>query len=395
MTDTFITQCPHCQTSFRLQHSQLSAARGSVRCGACLQVFNAARQINPAQSQIPSSPKLTPTPTTPATALISDNLEIDKQQAAAVTSASKKTLMIHDDMDLDDLDDLDLDLDEELARLEREEQQRSKELSGEFAAIQASVKPSPAPIEDTLESAPSALNDWSDELLAQEPVAQLSSVAVKTEETETPVQPLKTAHHSSTTAHFQASTGPVRIEPMTGQLPRFSDAPLRLDWQPKKSPWRRWLAWSALNLCAVLLLAGQYTYHNFAQLARQDSTRPWLEVICPVIACQLPSKVAVDKIKSSNLLVRSHPEFNGALLVDAIIYNRASFSQPFPLLKLTFSDQHGQVLASRLFQPLEYLGGELAGQQYMPQQTPIHIALEILEPSGGAVNYTLDFVSPD
>ncbi|MFB0963238.1 MAG: DUF3426 domain-containing protein, partial [Pseudomonas sp.] len=133
----------------------------------------------------------------------------------------------------------------------------------------------------------------------------------------------------------------------------------------------------------------------FAQLARQDSTRPWLEVICPMIDCQLPSKVDVDKIKSSNLLVRSHPEFNGALLVDAIIYNRASFSQPFPLLKLTFSDQHGQVLASRLFQPLEYLGGELAGQQYMPQQTPIHIALEILEPSGGAVNYTLDFVSPD
>ena len=125
MTDTFITQCPHCQTSFRLQHSQLSAARGSVRCGACLQVFNAARQINPAQSQIPSSPQLTPTPTTPAAALISDNLEIDKQQAAAVTSASKKTLMIHDDMDLDDLDDLDLDEDRILYAFEKAKQEKT------------------------------------------------------------------------------------------------------------------------------------------------------------------------------------------------------------------------------------------------------------------------------
>lgn len=393
MTDTFITQCPHCQTSFRLKHSQLSAARGSVRCGACLQVFNAARQINPTQSPTPTIPQVAPAQTTHAAAVISDNSDITKQHDEAVTTTSKKTLLIHDDMDLDDLDDLDLD--EELARLEREEQQRSKELSGEFAALQASVKPSPAPIEDALENTPTALTDWSDELLAQEPVAQLSSVEPKAEETETPVQPLNTAQHSSTTAHFQASAAPVRMEPMSDQLPNFSDGPLRLDWQPQKSPWRRWLAWGVLNICAILLLVGQYTYHNFAQLARQDSTRPWLEVICPVIDCQLPSKVDVDKIKSSNLLVRSHPDFSGALLVDAIIYNRASFSQAFPLLKLTFADQHGQVLASRLFKPLEYLGGELAGQQNMPQQTPIHIALEILEPSGGAVNYTLDFVSPD
>ena len=42
---SFITQCPHCRTSFRVSHSQLGAARGAVRCGACLEVFNAARQL--------------------------------------------------------------------------------------------------------------------------------------------------------------------------------------------------------------------------------------------------------------------------------------------------------------------------------------------------------------
>ncbi len=45
MTDSFVTQCPHCQTSFRVSHAQLSVARGVVRCGSCLQVFNAARQL--------------------------------------------------------------------------------------------------------------------------------------------------------------------------------------------------------------------------------------------------------------------------------------------------------------------------------------------------------------
>ncbi|WP_313062441.1 MJ0042-type zinc finger domain-containing protein, partial [Pseudomonas rhodesiae] len=45
MTDSFVTQCPHCQTRFRVNHAQLSVARGVVRCGSCLQVFNAARQL--------------------------------------------------------------------------------------------------------------------------------------------------------------------------------------------------------------------------------------------------------------------------------------------------------------------------------------------------------------
>lgn len=57
-------------------------------------------------------------------------------------------------------------------------------------------------------------------------------------------------------------------------------------------------------------------------------------------------------------MVRSHPEFSGALVVDAIIYNRASFSQPFPLLELRFADLNGHLIANRRFKPGEYLGGE-------------------------------------
>ena len=75
----------------------------------------------------------------------------------------------------------------------------------------------------------------------------------------------------------------------------------------------------------------------------------------------MPSKVDIAKIKSSNLVVRSHPEFNGALVVDAIIYNRAPFSQPFPLLELRFADLNGHLIASRRFKPGEYLNGDLEG----------------------------------
>lgn len=387
MTEMFVTQCPHCQTSFRLKQSQLSAARGTVRCGACLQVFNAASQITADTATAAAEPISAHSPSEP----------VSESQAERVAPISrlKKPLMIHDDMDLEDLNDLDLD--QELARLEQEEQ-RTQEPSSELSLLATTAQPSPVPPENVQDTTVTpTLDDWSDELLAQEPVAQLSSSTP--EEADTPASidqtlPEPVSYVRPSSALKTAPAG-LTVEPSSDYLPHFADEPLRLDWRPKKSPWKRWLGWGLLNSLALLLLLGQYTYNNFAELARQDSTRPWLETMCQLLDCQLPSKVDVRQIKSSNLLVRSHPEFSGALLVDAIIYNRASFSQPFPLLEMTFSDLNGALLASRLFKPQEYLGGELAGQSNMPPQIPIHIALEILEPSGGAVNYSLDFVSPD
>jgi hypothetical protein len=94
-------------------------------------------------------------------------------------------------------------------------------------------------------------------------------------------------------------------------------------------------------------------------------------------------------------VVRSHPEFSGALVVDAILYNRAPFAQPFPLLEMRFADINGRLLASRRFKPSEYLAGELAGQAEMPPQIPIHVSLDILDPGTQAVNYSLSFHSPE
>lgn len=58
MTDSFVTQCPHCQTSFRVSRAQLAVAHGAVRCGACLHVFNAAQQLlaSKGQAAVPVSP---------------------------------------------------------------------------------------------------------------------------------------------------------------------------------------------------------------------------------------------------------------------------------------------------------------------------------------------------
>ena len=100
MTDSFVTQCPHCQTRFRVNHAQLSVARGVVRCGSCLQVFNAARQLLE-QRMGEEAQALTPPP---AVIPQPEQRAISQKQWTAA------------ELDLDHLD-----LDQELARLEQRE----------------------------------------------------------------------------------------------------------------------------------------------------------------------------------------------------------------------------------------------------------------------------------
>ena len=405
MTDSFVTQCPHCQTSFRVSHAQLSVARGVVRCGSCLQVFNAAKQLLEQRAD-----KETVTPAARAIVEPPAPRAISQKQWSAA------------EMDLDSLD-----LDEELARLEQREIQPTTEFGRHrengLSARRDSVEHDDEP--------------WSDSLFSES--AADRAQAAEADQRETQPEPGK---HSRTEPSFSLEPVDLDDEPQVPQLrlddpldmplrhdrlsatdapdddlppiaplrkrhersestervealQDLTDDPLQLDWQKRRAPWSRRLFWLLLVLLGAAALAGQYIAYHFDEMARQDQYRPWFQLVCPQIGCTVPSKVDIAKIKSSNLVVRSHPDFSGALVVDAIIYNRAPFSQPFPLLELRFADLNGHLIASRRFKPGEYLNGDLEGMAEMPPQTPIHIALDILDPGSKAVNYSLSFHSPE
>ncbi|MGB1837494.1 MJ0042-type zinc finger domain-containing protein, partial [Marinobacter adhaerens] len=51
------TQCPNCQTRFRVTEEQLGIAKGKVRCGNCMKVFNAIEhQVIPGGGEKPRTP---------------------------------------------------------------------------------------------------------------------------------------------------------------------------------------------------------------------------------------------------------------------------------------------------------------------------------------------------
>ncbi|MGK0498661.1 MAG: putative Zn finger-like uncharacterized protein [Oceanicoccus sp.] len=154
--------------------------------------------------------------------------------------------------------------------------------------------------------------------------------------------------------------------------------------------WRR-RAWLASIAAAILLLASQYLVFNFERLARDNNYRPLLISGCELLGCQVPELDDIRQISSSNLMVRSHPKQANALVVDAILINRAPFKQPFPEMELQFTNLAGKVVAGRRFSPEQYLSGELSGNQIMPIKQPIHISLDIIDPGTEAINYQIRF----
>ena len=92
---------------------------------------------------------------------------------------------------------------------------------------------------------------------------------------------------------------------------------------------------------------------------------------------------------ATNLVVRSHPYEKNALVIDVIIKNQAKFEQPYPVVQLDFEDMEGNAVASRRFEPNEYIGDKTLPLDRMPQNTPIHLTMEIKDPGRNAVNYQL------
>ncbi len=162
----------------------------------------------------------------------------------------------------------------------------------------------------------------------------------------------------------------------------------------KPKTWRRQIALGILCVLLSGVLAGQYAWREIDRYAQEPLARQIFQRICSELACELPPYTNIDAIVSSNLTVRSHPVREDGLVVAVEIRNTGQFPQAFPVLVLSFNTSGNEVIALREFYPAEYLDPGLETIEMMPVLAPVQISLEIIDPGGDAMNYTMAFRLP-
>ncbi len=100
---------------------------------------------------------------------------------------------------------------------------------------------------------------------------------------------------------------------------------------------------------------------------------------------QLEAERARDSLQLARLVIRPHPDADGALRLDAVIRNPSAEAAPLPLLVLGFTNRQGEPRARRAFLPAEYLHG--SGPLRLPANSELQVSISLADPGRDAVNY--------
>lgn len=416
MAAQYKTRCPHCGAQFKISQEHLKQAGGQVRCGSCLEVFQATEHLV-REKAAPAAKR--PAPKAPP------------KKAAAKKTAAPQQKKQPPARKADDEPRWSLPESEEKPPEKKEKQKNpyieendtavslgESELSESFNTLGEGNDDFGAEDFSDMSGAAGGGDSSADESWAEELLQELGEDDEKPQQ-QTPVTPDNMSlldeydgdigaeeplEHAEPPAaeeddldFFKDSFGDSQESPETLEeieVPRQEEekAP-RIPRPGNTTEPMEMVKWGLLSLVAVLLLGGQYLLFNFDHLARTPEWRPLYASACNLLGCELPNPSDISKLRGTNLVVRDHPSVGNALVVDAILFNKAEYDQPFPVLELSFSSLNGRAVASRRFSPQEYRSGELKDMEKMPADVPVHISFEIRDPGEEAVNYSLRFFS--
>jgi len=388
------TQCPKCDTRFRVTDAQLSVAGGKVRCGNCMSVFNAI------EHQLKDTPRPSPAP---------EDTSIPETGSDATPRDPEDDLLFADDPEEDASESTYTG-----TRLTFNED----ELSDSFRSVDekgASAGFTPEEDETTHESIDES---WAEAILSEVEEPKRAPKPAPTPEPEPKPEPEPEPQEESEPYSEYSPTPESKKqddddgfyidepesqgfdydmdpEPVPG--PRATESPYHnLRREPVAvdgggSGRLRAFMWFVVILALLGALISQVVWFQFDRLSAIPQLRPFYEQGCELFGCELKPLVDVQAIQSRKLVVKTNPENRSQLIVDAVIINRASFEQPFPAIALTFSNLNNDVVAQSVFTPEEYLAGEGKGMEAMPPDTPVRIIINIRDPGKDAVNYNIAF----
>jgi predicted Zn finger-like uncharacterized protein len=317
-----LTQCPACNTTFRVTAEQIKAKGGRVRCGECQHAFNALDRL------IDTLPDSTHPPAPEKTLdHLAPPLHLPEETTTDATSAFT----------------------------EKSNWTASTEIE-EFPADILDFETSTEEPHDNFSDHPSHAH------LPMEVSALTDSLTESPEDTEAE----KTVASSA-------------VEPSTHNPPEQTDILLDGPFAdlPRAITTRRW-PWIVGSLLLLVTLGGQAVLALRAPIAKSfPAAQPVITALCRLVPCKtrLPAQADLISIESSDL--HPDPTKAGRLVVSATLKNRAAFSQQFPHLELTLTDMADKAVLRKVLPPTTYLPPNTATANGMPPNADIDINLVI------------------
>ncbi|MES2662442.1 MAG: DUF3426 domain-containing protein [Pseudomonadota bacterium] len=378
-----ITQCPHCETRFEIEKSQLEIGGGFVRCGVCMETFDARQRLT------------------------QDNVKQKRQTITPASGTSWSAQMARDMASID----------EQLAALSdiRTRGSFQKNKTDTPGANTNSINTVASPYSKN--AIPSKSNESPQKFPPQKPqyradneidetsdiankldadIADFFELATPTETIEMSVPQDLTSPSESRTPNrpsILADSNPIDLPPApmfstqghtavsdmknVDQLAAYSEPPKRSRLLP------------VMIFIGMLLMIIGGVALSIKPLSQNETARVWMVKLCNTMACKIAPFHNLDYLKVTRVVIRESPDLENALRLDAIVYNRSQFGMEFPALEVHLIDGRLPAPLTQRLTPKMYRQGELLEYDDIPSETSIHISVNIADPGVQISNYEL------
>jgi len=145
---------------------------------------------------------------------------------------------------------------------------------------------------------------------------------------------------------------------------------------------RRWI-WPLLAVVLAGLVAWQWLAHH--------DWRPNLPWVSQPVRAPASDTAALGVVSRD---LHPHPTRAGAMVVSAVLINRAKYNVGWPEIEVTLFDQSQQAVATRTFRPPEYLDPNADQRAGFAPQSRLPVVLEINAPGSEPAGFSMRFLDP-
>lgn len=296
---SLITNCPACETQFEVTDEQLNQYNGKVRCGNCLNVFDATEQL--IELETPSETEYSP-----------DN------DSSAINESNDDNVGIAEST-----------------------QEDAQSNTTDYPVIDSEFT-------DDEVSAHTTSSDEADIDTDYYEVVTYENINIDANDAD--IATTLSAPHLDTT---KVNTPLVS----DSQSAIFNKQTKKAKRNTKKSI-KKPRIWLMLFLAFVLLVAAiaQSIYFLRSEIAiYYPNTKPYLVQACKQLGCNidLPKKIELIVIDDSD--IQEDADYTGLIHLSSTLINQAGFSQAYPNFELTLTDTEDKPKLRRIFKPNEYL----------------------------------------